>query len=217
MFTRINKNGIISLVENWKGRTYTPYRCVRNFSEKFIKSSSVFDKICFAHVELKGGNNMAIYHFSGQVISRSKQGKIRSAISCAAYRSGEKLFDERYNSEKIYYRKVKPVSTILLPRNAPAWAGNREKLWNAVERKEKQYNAQLAREFNIALPIELTEKEQEKLAFDFCQKAFVDRGMVADISIHRDDKNNPHFHVMLTMRPLMKRVNLQRSQEKNMC
>lgn len=144
---------------------------------------------------------MAIYHFSGQVISRSKQGKIRSAISCAAYRSGEKLFDERYNSEKIYYRKVKPVSTILLPRNAPAWAGNREKLWNAVERKEKQYNAQLAREFNIALPIELTEKEQEKLAFDFCQKAFVDRGMVADISIHRDDKNNPHFHVMLTMRP----------------
>lgn len=144
---------------------------------------------------------MAIYHFSGQVISRStSQGGIRSAVSCAAYRSGEKLFDERYNSEKMYYRNVKPISTILIPSTAPLWAKDREKLWNAVEKKEKQYNAQLAREFNVALPIELSDKEQEKLAYNFCQSAFVDRGMVADISIHRDDKNNPHFHVMLTMR-----------------
>lgn len=145
---------------------------------------------------------MAIYHFSGQIISRStKSGGTRSAIACASYRSGERLFDERSQRTKSYYRMIKPVSKILTPQNAPSWACDREKLWNEVEKKEKQYNSQLAREFNVALPKELNNEEQEKLTYDFCQKAFVDKGMVADISIHRDNKENPHFHVMLTIRP----------------
>src|SRR5699024_1248506 len=59
----------------------------------------------------------------------------------------------------------------------------------------------LAREFNVALPIELSLDEQVALTKEYCQTAFVDRGMVADVAIHLDDKNNPHFHVMLTTRP----------------
>ncbi|AND86327.1 MobA/MobL family protein (plasmid) [Clostridium tyrobutyricum] len=145
---------------------------------------------------------MAIYHFSGQIISRSnKQGRQRSAVACAAYRSGEKLHDERSQSDKFYRRKVQPVTMILVPKDAPSWASSRERLWNEVEKKEKQYNSQLAREFNIALPKELSNEEQEKLTYDFCKKNFSDEGMVADIAIHRDNKDNPHFHVMLTVRP----------------
>lgn len=145
---------------------------------------------------------MAIYHFSGQIITRTnKEGRQRSAVACAAYRSGEKLFDERSQTDKFYKRKVVPVTMILVPNNAPQWASDRKKLWNEVEKKEKQYNSQLAREFNVALPKELSNEEQEKLTYDFCQKNFVDDGMVADISIHRDNKDNPHFHVMLTIRP----------------
>lgn len=145
---------------------------------------------------------MAIYHLSGQIISRSgSDGITRSSVACAAYRSGEKLFDERSQETKYYTRSIEPVTKILAPENSPSWVFDREKLWNEVEKIEKRYDAQLAREFNVALPNELNTKEQEKLAYEFCQKAFVDKGMVADICIHNDNKDNAHFHVMLTIRP----------------
>ncbi len=141
---------------------------------------------------------MAIYHLSAQLISR---GKGQSAISSAAYRSGEKLYSERYGETKYYRRDVQPVTFLLKPNYAPEWCLNREQLWNEVEKIEKSSRAQLSREFNVALPIELSNSEQEKLTLNYCQKNFVDHGMVADISIHRDDEVNPHFHVMLTTRP----------------
>ncbi|GAF66480.1 hypothetical protein BTS2_3381 [Bacillus sp. TS-2] len=146
---------------------------------------------------------MAIYHFSGQMISRiSKQtGKPKSPLAAAAYRSGDKLKDEVDGQTFFYKREIQPDSFILKPKHAPKWALDREKLWNEVNRIEKNYNSQLAREFNVALPIELSKDDQRKLVEDFCQEAFVDQGMVADVSIHRDDENNPHFHVMLTVRP----------------
>lgn len=145
---------------------------------------------------------MAIYHFSGQIISRynPKTCSTRSSIACAAYRSGEKIEDIGNGTTKYYARAVQPETYMLTPANAPEWASDRETLWNRVEQVEKAYNAQLAREFNVALPIELSNEEQTKLAINFCKKAFVDKGMVADLSIHRDHNNNPHFHVMLTMR-----------------
>ena len=141
---------------------------------------------------------MAIYHLSATTISR---GKGQSAIASASYRSGEKLYSERYNQTNFYAREVKPVAFILTPEHAPAYASNREKLWNAVERVEKSANAQLAREFNIALPVELNHAEQEDLVKEYVQENFVNRGMVADVAIHRDDENNPHFHLMTTIRP----------------
>lgn len=145
---------------------------------------------------------MAIYHLSCQIIGRinKKTGNIRSTIACAAYRSGEQLEDKRTNDIKKYSRNIAPKTYLLAPAGSPEWATDRETLWNKVEETEKAYNAQLAREFNIALPLELSESAQEKLVIDYCNENFVNRGMIADISIHRDHKNNPHFHVMLPLR-----------------
>lgn len=155
-------------------------------------------KIRYAHVEERRPYPMAIYHFSAKTISRAKG---QSATASAAYRSGEKLYSERYGKTNHYVRKIQPVIFILKPDHAPEWALNRERLWNEVERVEKSSRSQLAREFTMALPIELSEEEQEKLTKEFVQKNFVDKGMVADVAIHRDDKANPHFHVMTTTRP----------------
>lgn len=144
---------------------------------------------------------MAIYHFSMQVISR---GKGQSAVASAAYRSGEKLYSERYDKENFYqHREVMPDTMILKPNHAPDWCVDRERLWNEVEKIENAKNAQLAREFTVALPIELSNLQQKELLKHFVQEVFVDEGMVADIAIHRDDENNPHAHVMLTMRPFL--------------
>ncbi|MFJ7936892.1 MobQ family relaxase [Sporosarcina sp. NPDC096371] len=142
---------------------------------------------------------MAIYHFSAQVISR---GKGQSAVAAAAYRSGDKLQDERTGEEKFYRRDVTPDSMILAPSDSPEWVKDRERLWNAVEKIEKRKDSQLAREINIALPVELSNGQQKELIRDFVQKEFVDKGMIADLSIHRDDANNPHVHVMLTTREI---------------
>lgn len=146
---------------------------------------------------------MAIYHLNGQMLSKVSKatGKPKSPLACAAYRSGEKLTDEKMDQSFYYEREIQPDSFILSPDHAPEWTQDREKLWNEVNVIEKNYNAQFAREFNIALPVELNHDQQKSLATSFCQEAFVDRGMVADVNIHRDDIDNPHFHVMLTVRP----------------
>ncbi|MCY9807730.1 MobA/MobL family protein [Lentilactobacillus senioris] len=141
---------------------------------------------------------MAIFHMSFQNISA---GKGRSAIAGSAYRSGEKLFDQKEGRSYFYARSVTPESFILTPKNAPAWASDREKLWNEVERKDRRANSRYAKEFNVALPVELSEDEQKELLTKYVQENFVDEGMVADVAIHREHPDNPHAHVMLTNRP----------------
>lgn len=142
---------------------------------------------------------MAIYHFSAKIISRSKG---KSAVASAAYRSGSKLIDFEDGTTKNYKRKTEVAySSILLPANAPAEFGTREILWNEVQKVEKNSNAQLAREIELALPAELPMAENVELVREYCQKHFVDEGMVADINIH-NKTGNPHAHVMLTMRAL---------------
>lgn len=141
---------------------------------------------------------MAIFHMSFSNISA---GKGRSAIASAAYRIGEKLFDDQEGRHYFYARSVIPESFILTPKNAPAWASDREKLWNEVERKDRRANSRYAKEFNVALPVELSEDEQKELLTKYVQENFVDQGMVADVAIHRDHPDNPHAHVMLTNRP----------------
>ncbi|MEY2349847.1 MobQ family relaxase [Lentilactobacillus buchneri] len=141
---------------------------------------------------------MAIFHMSFSNISA---GKGRSAIASAAYRSGEKLFDNQEGRHYFYARSVMPESFILTPKDAPAWASNREQLWNEVEKKDRKSNSRYAKEFNVALPVELSESEQKELLTKYVQKNFVDQGMVADVAIHRDHQDNPHAHVMLTNRP----------------
>ncbi|MGL6107748.1 MobQ family relaxase [Romboutsia sp.] len=142
---------------------------------------------------------MAIYHFSVQIISRSNGS---SSVGSSAYRSGEKLENERTGEVHDYTRKTGIEYTeILTPLNAPEWASDRANLWNEVEKIEKSKNSQLAREINIALPKELSLEKQIELTREFVKDTFVDQGMVADISIHDSKKGNPHAHIMLTMRP----------------
>ena len=145
---------------------------------------------------------MAIYHLEGKIISRS-QG--RSAVAASAYRSAERLVDERTGLTHDFTKKEHDLvhSEILLPDNAPKWMEDRETLWNHVEATEKRKDAQLAREFNIALPRELSEEQNIALARAFVQKEFVDKGMVADLCLHRGHKGGeeqPHMHVMLSLR-----------------
>ncbi len=145
---------------------------------------------------------MAIYHMSGSIVGRSHG---RSAVACAAYRAGDKLLDERTQQVHDYTKKQDVAyCDILLPENAPAWMANREQLWNAVEKIEVRKDAQLAREFTISLPRELTLEQNIALAKEFAQHEFVDKGMVADVCIHNDKapdgERQPHAHVLLTMR-----------------
>lgn len=142
---------------------------------------------------------MAIYHFSAQVISRS-QG--RSVVAAAAYRAGERLEDERYGQTHDYTKKNVSERAIAAPDNAPSWIKDREQLWNAVEAAEKRKDSQLCREVNVALPRELSAVQQRELLSSFVSDQFVSCGMVADVAIHRDNPENPHAHIMLTMREI---------------
>lgn len=141
---------------------------------------------------------MAIYHLSVQVIGRSAG---RSAVAAAAYRAGERLVDERTGQVHDYSRRRGIESEILAPAQAPAWIQDRERLWNAVEASERRKDSQLAREINIALPLELSREQARELVRGYVQEQFVAQGMVADVAYHWD-RHNPHVHVMLTLRAI---------------
>jgi ATP-dependent exoDNAse (exonuclease V) alpha subunit len=145
---------------------------------------------------------MAIFHFQHQIISR-KDGK--SAVASASYRSGENLRDERYNkTHRFKHRSEMVESFILLPDSAPEEFEDRETLWNAVEAKELRGDSQLAREINVALPREVDPFHYRQLLTDYCEEVFTSEGMIADVAIHLDNPENPHAHIMLTMRDVSK-------------
>ena len=146
---------------------------------------------------------IAIYHWNIGIVSR---GKGKSAVAAAAYRSGERLTNEWDGMTHDYTRKGGVVHTeIMLPLHAPPSFSDRSTLWNSVELYEKAGNAQLAREIDAALPIELSREEQIRLVREYCSSQFVSRGMCVDYAIHDTDSGNPHCHIMLTMRPLDER------------
>ncbi|MCU9794444.1 MobA/MobL family protein [Enterococcus faecalis] len=156
---------------------------------------------------------MAIYHFSLQIAKRNN-GK-RSLIAMAAYRSGERLYSELYEKENYYgHRLVKPDAFILKPDYVPPEFGDREYLWNKMELAETSPNARLCREVNIALPVELSNEDQKELVTNYVQKMFVSKGMIADVAIHRDDSNNPHAHIMLTLRKVDERGQISNKQKR---
>jgi Ti-type conjugative transfer relaxase TraA len=147
---------------------------------------------------------MALYHFSVKVISRAVGS---SAVAAAAYRSADRLRDERLGRAHDFSNKAGVVhSEVLLPEGAPEEWRDREKLWNDVEAAEIRKDAQLAREIEFAIPREMTEGQGIELARDFVQTEFVDRGMIADLTVHwdigADGLAKPHAHVMLTMREI---------------
>ncbi len=150
--------------------------------------------------ERNGGDTIAIYHCSIKIVSR---GKGKSAVAAAAYRSGEKLTNEWDGLTRDYTKKGGVVhSEILLPAHAPPAFSDRSTLWNSVELSEKSNNAQLAREVEIALPVELSREEQTRLVREYCSSQFVSKGMIADFNLHDTGGGNPHAHILLTMRPL---------------
>lgn len=150
----------------------------------------------------EGDRPMAIYHFSAKVISRARGS---SAVAAAAYRSASRLHDERLDRAHDFSAKAGVVhSEVLLPDGAPERWRDRETLWNEVEAREVRKDAQLAREVEFALPRELSQADGVALARSFVQRAFVDKGMAADLNVHSDigddGEAKPHAHVMLALR-----------------
>jgi hypothetical protein len=116
--------------------------------------------------------------------------------------------ENRTTGENVDYTRKQGIieNGIETPDHAPEWAKDRAKLWNAVEEKENRKNSQFAREFNIALPSELTPEQNKKMVQDFCKEQFTNRGIVADWAIHepnrQGDERNIHAHIMTTTRKI---------------
>lgn len=143
---------------------------------------------------------MAIYHFHAKLISRSRN---ESSLAASAYNTASRFTDRAKNKVFNYQRKKGVIfSEILAPPNVPDWVKNREELWNTVEQAEKRRDAQVARAIIVALPKNLSLLQQKTLLREFLQKIFVDEGMIVDFSIHHDNQNNPHAHILLTTRKL---------------
>ena len=143
---------------------------------------------------------MAIYHLHTKLIKRS-EGK--SCVAAAAYRSATSLTNERTGLTHDFRNKggVNEV-TILAPKNSPEWVFDRATLWNSVERKENRKDAQTCREVEVSLPIELDNQQKKKLVTKYVEECFVDKGMIADIAFHKLGSDNPHAHILLTLRTI---------------
>jgi len=147
---------------------------------------------------------VAIYHLSVKTISRSAG---RSATAAAAYRSGVEITDQRTGEVHDYTRKRGIVHTeLVLPDGAPEWAVDRAASWNAAEQAETRKNSTVAREFEIALPAELSPAERQRVAVDFAREIVTRHGCIADVSIHEPgregDNRNHHAHILCSTRRL---------------
>ena len=128
-----------------------------------------------------------------------------SVVAASAYRAGLKLKDEHSDKMHDYSRRSKGVveSAIVCPDDAPGWVHDPGQLWNKVEAGEKRIDAQLAREFILAVPKELSPQAQFQTALDWAKKELVASGMITEISLHHSKTGkNPHVHVLCTMRKL---------------
>ena len=155
---------------------------------------------------------MAIYHLEAKVVSR---GTGRSAVAAAAYLSCTNILNDYDGIRHDYTRKKGLVwREVFLPEYAPPEWKDRGVLWNAVEENEKTKDSRLAREFVVALPIELSREERIDLLQNFIREQFISDGMCADAAIHDTDGHNPHAHIMLTVRPLDEQGQWQYKTEK---
>ena len=161
---------------------------------------------------------MAIYHLEAKAVSC---GTGRSAVAASAYLSCSRLYNDYGGVQHDYTRKQGLVwQKVFLPEFAPSEWKEREQLWNAVEENEKTKDSCLAREFVVALPIELSKIQWEKLLSDFISDTFVGDGMCADVASHdpHPPGHNPHAHILLTVRPLDEKGNWQyKTQKEYLC
>lgn len=141
-------------------------------------------------------------------------GKVTSSLRAAAYQSGEKL-DDYQNGETYQYGRSERVAAegIMLPDylsdEGKEYFSDRERLWNIVEDREAQEgikNPHTYTRLEAALPRELNQEQALQLIHDYCE-TFTKQGLVADWALHVDGgsyeaSNNPHAHVLFTVRPL---------------
>jgi len=149
---------------------------------------------------------MAIYHLSVKPVSRTGG---RSATAAAAYRAAE-LVHDRTSGEVFDYTRKRGVehSEIVLPtmsaRRDINWARDREALWNAAEMAENRSNSRIAREYEVALPHELTKAQRLELVRGFATEIADRHGVAVDFAIHAPhrlgDERNWHAHVLATTR-----------------
>ena len=145
---------------------------------------------------------MAIYHLRVKYVQRSAG---RSAVAAAAYRSGEKLTDEREGKTHDYTRKRDIEHTeVMLPDHMPDALADRGTLWNAIETGIKHPRGQPAFEVEVALPRELNPDQCRQLVREFARDQFVENGLPVDIAIHRttasDGAEHPHAHILVSTR-----------------
>jgi hypothetical protein len=143
---------------------------------------------------------VAIYHCSTKPLARSSG---RSAVAAAAYRCGDCLVDERQGLEHDYTRRAGVVHTeLVLPEGAGEWS--RAELWNAAEQAEKRKDARTAREWEVALPDELSQEERRELAVRFARGLAGKYGCAVDVALHAPDREgdqrNWHAHLLATTR-----------------
>ena len=206
--------------ENW-GRNSLPYvaACLRKpatgsfAAEMGGRSARPFSLLRKRNRKKKRGERaMAIYHLEAKVVSR---GAGRSAVAASAYLSCSRLYNDYDGIQHDYTKKQGLVwQDVFLPEYALQEWQDREKLWNAVEEVETAKDSRLAREFVVALPIELNREEQIALLQEFIREQFVSDGMCADAAIHDTDGHNPHAHILLTVRPLDEQGKWQYKTEK---
>lgn len=144
---------------------------------------------------------MAIFHLEFKIVKRSEG---MSSCRKAAYHVRCRITDDRTgNTYDFSHRTDLFHHQILAPVSAPAHIiDSSTALWNEVEKVERQKDGQTARYFDVAIPCELNNEDKIKLVVEYCQKNFVDKGMIADIAFHDLDGKNPHAHVMLTLKPI---------------
>lgn len=146
---------------------------------------------------------MAIYHFSMKPVSRASG---RSAVASVAYRAGERLTNERDGITHDYTAKQGVEhAEIVLPEGVNAdWTRDRSTLWNAAEFAEKRKDARVAREFEVALPHELSAEQRLEATREIAQELANRYGAAVDFAIHAphdaSDVRNYHAHIMMTTR-----------------
>lgn len=151
---------------------------------------------------------MAIFHLTAKIVQRSKG---QNVVAKAAYNGRARFINK--NTGKRYdfrHRGECLLSRIIVPPDAKVWvqelSQSPQDFWSAVEVFEKRKDAQIAREVEISLPYELTQKQREDLAVTFVNEMFVRKGMIADVCLHppspNGDTRNYHCHILLTMREI---------------
>lgn len=143
---------------------------------------------------------MSICHISCKTVSHATG---RTAPAAAAYRASDRIKNERDGRTHDYTRKAGVAyAEIIVPAGTPK--PTRAELWNAAEKADTRKNSTVAREWEIALPCELSGQERKALALEFGRWLCATYGVVADVAIHapnaKGDQRNHHAHVLTTTR-----------------